>query len=114
MKWLKDRQNLYFMSVKFHPHSSIDQLETIITKEDNSPLHGEINIYRKLHEDLSKSEHEWDVWHDLKLPEHSDNFNYYKKNKFTNRFSNSMQIWCSCFRSKGRLNIHHEQYFLLW
>ncbi|NGF55285.1 NERD domain-containing protein [Parapusillimonas sp. SGNA-6] len=28
---------------------------------------------------MSKSEIEWDVWHDLKLPEHSDNHNYYKK-----------------------------------
>jgi hypothetical protein len=28
---------------------------------------------------LSNSSLEWDVWHDLRLPEHSDNFNYYKK-----------------------------------
>lgn len=67
------------MPVKFHPHCSVDQLETIITKEDGSPLHGEINIYRKLYEDLSKSEIEWDVWHDIRLPEHSDISNYYKK-----------------------------------
>lgn len=67
------------MPVKFHPHCSVDQLETIIIKEDGSPLHGEINIYRKLFEDLSKSELEWDVWHDIRLPEHSDISNYYKK-----------------------------------
>lgn len=67
------------MPVKFHPNNPIDALETIIVKEDGSPLHGEIDIYRQLWNDLSKSSIEWDVWHDLKLPEHSDNFNYYKK-----------------------------------
>src|SRR5690606_20879909 len=56
-----------------------DALETIIVKEDGSPLRGEIDIYRQLWNDLSKSSIQWDVWHDLKLPEHSDNFNYYKK-----------------------------------
>lgn len=67
------------MPVSFHPNNPIDALETIIVKEDGSPLHGEIEVYRKLWEDLSKSAEEWDVWHDLKLPEHSDNSNYYKK-----------------------------------
>lgn len=67
------------MPVKFHPNNPIDALETIIFKEDGSPLHGEIDIYRQLWNDLSNSSIEWDVWHDLKLPEHSDNFNYYKK-----------------------------------
>ena len=67
------------MPVRFHPNNPIDALDTIIIKEDGSPLHGEIDIYRKLWEDLSKSVLEWDVWHDLKLPEHSDYFNYYKK-----------------------------------
>lgn len=67
------------MPVKFHPNNPIDALETIIVKEDGSPLRGEIDVYRKLWEDLSKSKIEWDIWHDLKLPEHSDNFNYYKK-----------------------------------
>lgn len=67
------------MPVKFHPNKPLDALETIIVKEDGSPLHGEIDIYRRLWNDLNKSCLEWDVWHDLKLPEHSDNFNYYKK-----------------------------------
>lgn len=67
------------MPVKFHPNNPIDALETIIVKEDGSPLRGEIDIYRQLWNDLSNSSLEWDVWHDLKLPEHSDNFNYYKK-----------------------------------
>lgn len=67
------------MPVTFHPENPINALETIILKDDGSPLYGEINIYRKLHKDLGASEHEWDVWHDLKLPEHSNNYNYYKK-----------------------------------
>lgn len=67
------------MPVRFHPNNPIDALETIIVKEDGSPLHGEIDIYRQLWTDLNKSSIEWDIWHDLKLPEHSDNFNYYKK-----------------------------------
>ncbi len=67
------------MPVCFHPNNPIDALDTILIKEDGSPLHGEIDIYRKLWVDLNKSELEWDVWHDLKLPEHSDHFNYYKK-----------------------------------
>jgi hypothetical protein len=67
------------MPVRFHPNNHIDSLEKIIVKEDGSPLHGEIEIYRKIWTDLNNSNLEWDVWHDLKLPEHSDNFNYYKK-----------------------------------
>jgi DNA polymerase III delta prime subunit len=67
------------MPVKFYPNNPIDALETIIVKDDGSPLHGEIDIYRQLSNDLSLSTLEWDIWHDLKLPEHSDNFNYYKK-----------------------------------
>jgi DNA polymerase III delta prime subunit len=67
------------MPVRFHPNNPIDSLETIIVKEDGSPLRGEIDIYRKLWNDLGKSKLDWDVWHDLKLPEHSDNYNYYKK-----------------------------------
>ena len=67
------------MPVKFHPNNPIDALEKIIVKNDGSPLHGEISVYRKLFADLGESEIEWDVWHDLKLPEHSDSHNYYKK-----------------------------------
>lgn len=67
------------MPVRFHPNNPIDALETIILKEDGSPLRGEIDIYRQLWNDLRNSSLEWDVWHDLKLSEHSDNFNHYKK-----------------------------------
>jgi len=67
------------MPVKFHPFNPIDALEKIILREDGSPLQGEIDVYRQVHRDLGASKEEWDVWHDLKLPEHSDSFNYYKK-----------------------------------
>jgi ABC-type dipeptide/oligopeptide/nickel transport system ATPase subunit len=67
------------MPVTFHPNNPVDALEKIITKEDGSPLYGEIDTYRKLWTDLSNSNLVWEVWHDLKLPEHSDNYNYYKK-----------------------------------
>lgn len=48
-------------------------------KEDGSPLYGEIDVYKQLHSDLSKSSEDWYVWHDLKLPHHSDQFNPYNK-----------------------------------
>ena len=43
------------MPVKFHPNNPIDALETIIVKEDGSPLRGEIDIYRQLWNDLNQS-----------------------------------------------------------
>lgn len=67
------------MPVNFYPNNPIDALESIIKDSDGKTLFGEISIYRKLYEDLNKSILDWDVWHDLKLPEHSDNSNYYKK-----------------------------------
>lgn len=76
------------MPVRFHPNNPIDSLETIIVKEDGTPLRGEINVNRKLWEDLDRSGLEWDVWHDLKLSEHSDHFNYYKKTNAQVNFEN--------------------------
>ncbi len=67
------------MPVKFYPYNPISALEKIILKDNGKPLQGEIKIYKKLFNDLEKSKDEWFVWHDLKLPVHSDNFNYYKK-----------------------------------
>lgn len=67
------------MSVAFHPYNPIQILDKIIVKEDGTPLQGEIDIYRKIFDDLDKSNISWDVWHDLKLPSHSNDFNYYKK-----------------------------------
>lgn len=67
------------MPVKFFPHKPIELLEKFITKDDGSPLQGEIDIYRKLHTELAESIIDWYVWHDLKLPKHSDVFNEYHK-----------------------------------
>lgn len=67
------------MPVKFFPDKPLNLLEKFITQSDGSPLFGEIDIYRKLHDELSKSKEEWFVWHDLKLPRHGDSFNNYNK-----------------------------------
>jgi hypothetical protein len=67
------------MPVKFYPEKPLDLLEKYILKEDGSPLYGEIDVYRQLHSDLSKSIDDWYVWHDIKLPYHSDEFNPYNK-----------------------------------
>jgi len=67
------------MPVSFHPNKPIVALERLIVKDDGSPLQGEIDIYRKLYEDLDASDITWDVWHNLRLPEHSEAFNYYHK-----------------------------------
>jgi hypothetical protein len=49
------------MPVRFRPNNPIDSLETIIVKEDGTPILGEIDVYRKLWEDLDRSELEWDI-----------------------------------------------------
>lgn len=67
------------MPVKFFPEKPIELLERFILKEDGSPLFGEIDIYRRLDLELSKSTDEWLVWHDLVLPFHSDHHNPLRK-----------------------------------
>ncbi|MCF0075334.1 NERD domain-containing protein [Dyadobacter sp. CY261] len=67
------------MPVNFYPSNPIDALEDIIVKDDGTPLYGEISIYRLLSAELGKSALDWDIWHDLKLPDHSGSFNYYQK-----------------------------------
>lgn len=67
------------MPVKFYPDKPVDRLENYIIKEDGTPLYGEIDIYRQLYSELSKSQEDWHIWHDLKLPSHSDLFNDYNK-----------------------------------
>lgn len=60
------------MPVKFYPNKPLHNLEEYIVKSDNGkPLNGEIDIYRKLYNDLHKSNISWFIWHDLKLPLHS-------------------------------------------
>jgi hypothetical protein len=67
------------MPVKFFPDKPIHLLEKFITNSDGTPLHGEIDVYRKLHDELSRSKDDWYVWHDLKLPRHGEYFNDYNK-----------------------------------
>lgn len=67
------------MPVKFYPDKPIDLLEKYILKEDGTPLQGEIDIYRKLHFELTKSKEDWHVWHSLKLPTHSEDANLQRK-----------------------------------
>jgi hypothetical protein len=67
------------MPVSFHPSNPLDALESIILSSEGKPLYGEIDVYRKLAKDLASSDILWDVWHDLRLPEHSDSYNHYHK-----------------------------------
>lgn len=67
------------MPVKFYPEIPISLLEKFIINSDGEPLYGEIDTYRKLNDDLSISREDWHVWHDLKLPQHGESFNYYNK-----------------------------------
>lgn len=43
-------------------------LEAIITQNDGSPLYGEIEMFRRIYSDCSKSEYTWHFWHNLRLP----------------------------------------------
>jgi hypothetical protein len=67
------------MPVSFYPSIPIELLDQYITKDDGSPLQGEIDVYRALQKELSISNDEWMVWHDLRLPKHSQAFNKYGK-----------------------------------
>ena len=67
------------MPVTFYPNNPIDALETIIVKEDGSPLRGDIDLYRKLFYELKDSSEEFFIWHDLKFTTHSETRNPYKK-----------------------------------
>ena len=55
------------MSVQFYPFVPLENLESQFV-EDGKPLYGEIEVYKKLYEELSKSDWEWHVWHHLHLP----------------------------------------------
>ena len=70
------------MPVKFYPdNNAIDLLEQIITKEDGSPLYGEIEIYRQLFYSCQESIYDWHVWYDLKIPFHSHESNPLNKSE---------------------------------
>lgn len=56
------------MAVVSHDYKDLDMLESIIVKNDGTPLHGEIDMYRRIYNDCKKSNLIWHFWHDLRLP----------------------------------------------
>ena len=69
------------MPLIFFPNNPIEALEKIILHKDGKPLEGEINVYRKLFDELKDSSDEFFIWHDLKLSTHSETRNPYKKSE---------------------------------
>lgn len=56
------------MPVISHDYKDADMLESLIVKDDGTPLHGEIDMYRRILSDCGKSPLTWHFWHDLRLP----------------------------------------------
>ena len=56
------------MPVISHDYKKIEQLESIITHPDGTPLQGEIDMYRRIYSDCDASPMTWHFWHDLRLP----------------------------------------------
>lgn len=67
------------MPVEFYPKLPIELLDKYIINEDGSPNYGEVDIYRQIFNSCSISERDWYVWHNLKLPFHSETVNPYRK-----------------------------------
>lgn len=67
------------MPVKFFPDKPIKLLHKYLKKDNGEPLYGEIDIYKKIYADCSSSSKNWYIWHDLRLPFHSNTFNPYRK-----------------------------------
>ena len=49
-------------------YNNSSDLEAIITQNDGSSLYGEIEMFRRIYSDCSKSEYTWHFWHNLRLP----------------------------------------------
>lgn len=56
------------MPITSHDYKDLNCLETIIKHNDGTPLHGEIDVYRRIYADCENSEYHWHFWHDLRLP----------------------------------------------
>lgn len=69
------------MPVVFFPNIPIEALEKIILHKNGKPLEGEINVYRKLYNELKDSPDDFFVWHDLKFSTHSETRNPYRKSE---------------------------------
>jgi hypothetical protein len=69
------------MPVSFFPNNPIDELEKIIHHENGKPLDGEINVYRKLFNELKDGQDEYLIWHNIKFTTHSETRNQYRKSE---------------------------------
>ncbi len=69
------------MAVSFFPNNPIEALEKIILHKNGKPLEGEINVYRKLFNELKDSADDFLIWHDLKFATHSETRNPYNKSE---------------------------------
>ena len=49
-------------------YNDTSDLEAIITQNDGTPLYGEIEMFRRIFTDCSKSSFTWHFWHNLRLP----------------------------------------------
>ena len=56
------------MAIINHDYKDINFLEHIITKNDGTPLYGEIDMYRRIYNDLDADSRTCHFWHDVSLP----------------------------------------------
>lgn len=56
------------MAIINHDYKDINFLEHVITKNDGSPLYGEIDMYKRIYKDLDADDRNWHFWHDVNLP----------------------------------------------
>lgn len=84
------------MSVIFYPHKPLDRLEELILNQEGQTLHGEIKVYRDLHESLGKSKKEYHVWHDISLPEHIDGYFDGENSNPNNKISTQIDFIVLC------------------
>lgn len=100
------------MPVKFFPDNPIDALEKIITKEDGSPLEGEIDVYRTLFSEFKEHKDLFYIWHDVKFPVHSRNHNPYKKTEAQMDFLLVCKKGICVIEVKGgNLEFHDNEFF---
>ena len=50
-----------------YTNRDLSRLEHLITKNDGTPLQGEIDMYRRIVHDCEKSSIMWHFWHDIRL-----------------------------------------------
>lgn len=55
------------MPIISHDRKDLYNLEALILQNDGQPLHGEIDMYRRIYKDCNASQYTWHFWHDLRL-----------------------------------------------